>query len=121
RPLISYAAGVFEACDAIDRFVVVTAPERIADVHAALAPFALGKLATICPGGDRRQDSVRAGLEALRRVDTVVIHDAARPLLTATLIERGLELVHETGAAIAAIPAVDTLKEVASDGTVLRT
>jgi 2-C-methyl-D-erythritol 4-phosphate cytidylyltransferase len=121
RPLITHAAGVFAACAAIDRFVVVTASERLADANAVLAPLQLSGLEAVCSGGERRQDSVRAGLEALRRVDTVLVHDAARPLVTADLIARGLETVVETGAAIAAIPAVDTLKEVDGDGTVLHT
>ncbi|MHB8577439.1 MAG: 2-C-methyl-D-erythritol 4-phosphate cytidylyltransferase [Dehalococcoidia bacterium] len=121
RPLLTYALAVFEACALIDRIVLVTAADRVESARAALEPFQLKKLEGICAGGERRQDSVRAGLEALGRVDTVVIHDAARPLVTAEIIERGLEVVRETGAAIAAVPAVDTFKEADSDGTVLRT
>ncbi len=64
---------------------------------------------------------MRAGLAALNEIETVIVHDAARPLVTQKIITRGLIAVNETGAAVAAIPAVDTLKEVDADGTVVRT
>jgi 2-C-methyl-D-erythritol 4-phosphate cytidylyltransferase len=51
-----------------------------------------------------------AGLDRLVGCDWAVIHDGARPLVTAELIERGLEAVRETGAAIAAVPVTDTIK-----------
>jgi 2-C-methyl-D-erythritol 4-phosphate cytidylyltransferase len=50
-----------------------------------------------------------------------VVHDGARPLVTAALIEAGLAAAAETGAAIAAVPLTDTLKEVADDGLIRRT
>ena len=78
-------------------------------------------MAVICPGGPRRQDSVRLGLEALPECRWVVVHDGARPLVTAALIEAGLAAAAETGAAIAAVPLADTLKEAAEDGLIRRT
>src|SRR5579871_1782922 len=87
RPLLSYSLTVFETCSRIDRMVLVVAADRVEDARRALEPLNLHKLESICSGGGRRQDSVRAGLDALRRVDRVVIHDAARPLVTADLIE----------------------------------
>ena len=62
-------------------------------------------------GGARRQDSVRNGLDALGDdVSWVVVHDGARPLVTPELIERCLRGAAQTGAAIAALPVVDTVK-----------
>ena len=72
-------------------------------------------------GGERRQDSVRAGLEALGACDYVAVHDGARPLVTPELIERGLEAARETGAAAPAVPLADTVKEAGADGIVVRT
>ncbi len=121
RPLLCHSIAAFEAAAAVERIVVVTAPERVEEAEAALRPFGFGKLIAICAGGDRRQDSVRAGLERLGRVEVVAVHDAARPLVTPELIEAGFLAVAETGAAVAAIPLVDTLKEADSDGNVVRT
>jgi 2-C-methyl-D-erythritol 4-phosphate cytidylyltransferase/2-C-methyl-D-erythritol 2,4-cyclodiphosphate synthase len=73
-------------------------------------------------GGDRRQDSVRAGLEALVRhgPDVVLVHDAARPVIPAGTIQALLAALDETPAAIPAIPVADTLKTVA-DGRITAT
>jgi 2-C-methyl-D-erythritol 4-phosphate cytidylyltransferase len=65
---------------------------------------------TLCPGGARRQDSVRAGLRQIKSCDLVMIHDGARPFLTPDLIENGLKIVEEIGAAVAAVPLKDTIK-----------
>lgn len=67
-------------------------------------------------GGRERQDSVAAGLRALPDdVDLVVIHDGARPFVTAALIDRVLAAARRHGAAIAAVPAQDTVKRVTPD------
>jgi 2-C-methyl-D-erythritol 4-phosphate cytidylyltransferase len=75
----------------------------------------------ICAGGKRRQDSVRQGLNELDDCDWIIIHDAARPFLTADLIDDGLEAVQTTGAAVAAVPIKDTVKLGGSDMMVSRT
>jgi 2-C-methyl-D-erythritol 4-phosphate cytidylyltransferase len=64
---------------------------------------------------------VRNGLEALASCQWVVVHDGARPLVTAALIERGLEAAKKTGAAIAALPIGDTIKEVEPPDLIGRT
>jgi len=76
----------------------------------------------VAPGGAVRGESVRHGLEDLP--DTcryVLIHDAARPLVTAAMIDRVVVEVRKGNAAIAALPVVDTIKEVAASGSVVRT
>ena len=71
-------------------------------------------------GGATRQDSVRAGLEALEALapDIVLIHDAARPFATAALIARAIAAVQDTGAAIPALAVTDTIKSVDSHNRV---
>ena len=65
----------------------------------------------VVAGGARRQDSVANGFDAVRdRADIVVIHDAARPFASADLISRTIDAAVESGAAIAALPASDTVK-----------
>ncbi|HCI79258.1 MAG TPA: 2-C-methyl-D-erythritol 4-phosphate cytidylyltransferase, partial [Ktedonobacter sp.] len=92
----------------IDTIVIVTRQEHLSDVAALRADECWDKVAAIVPGGIRRQDSVRLGLDALATMIPgcawVMIHDAARPFVTASLLERGLRAAQESQAAIAAVP-----------------
>lgn len=74
-------------------------------------------------GGATRQDSVLAGLMALEaaKPDYVLIHDAARAFATPTLIRNAMEAGKRSGAAIPALPVIDTIKQVDADGIILRT
>jgi 2-C-methyl-D-erythritol 4-phosphate cytidylyltransferase / 2-C-methyl-D-erythritol 2,4-cyclodiphosphate synthase len=74
-------------------------------------------------GGATRQASVRAGLEALaaRKPDIVLIHDAARPFASASLVSRAIAAAEKTGAAIPALPVTDTVKTVDALGVVGKT
>jgi len=71
-------------------------------------------------GGATRQASVRAGLEALASCapDIVLVHDAARPFASASLITRAIAAAEKTGAAIPALPVTDTVKRIDSAGTI---
>jgi 2-C-methyl-D-erythritol 4-phosphate cytidylyltransferase / 2-C-methyl-D-erythritol 2,4-cyclodiphosphate synthase len=71
-------------------------------------------------GGATRQASVHAGLEALasQKPDVVLIHDAARPFVSAALISRAIDAAGRTGAAIPAIPVADTIKLIGATGNV---
>ena len=71
-------------------------------------------------GGATRQASVRAGLEALVSCtpDIVLVHDAARPFASASLITRAIAAAEKTGAAIPALPVTDTVKRIDSAGTI---
>src|SRR3981189_3473350 len=72
-------------------------------------------------GGATRQASVHAGLEALasQKPDVVLIHDAARPFVSAALISRAIEAASRTGAAVPAIQVTDTIKQVGETGNVV--
>ena len=107
--ILRRSVELFASHDRIDEIVVVLAPELASnppdDVKVP------GKPLLIVPGGARRQDSVRNGFEAVRdRADVVVIHDAARPFASAGLIARTIDAAWESGAALAAMPASDTVK-----------
>jgi 2-C-methyl-D-erythritol 4-phosphate cytidylyltransferase len=73
-------------------------------------------------GGDSRSASVRNALAAAPEAEVVVVHDAARPLVTRELVERCVAALEPgVDGAIAAVPMTDTVKEAAADGRVLRT
>ena len=76
----------------------------------------------VVEGGERRQDSVANGFDVVGpATDVVLIHDAARPFVTADLIDRTIDAAAEHGAAIAALPSRDTVKRVDADGRILET
>jgi 2-C-methyl-D-erythritol 4-phosphate cytidylyltransferase/2-C-methyl-D-erythritol 2,4-cyclodiphosphate synthase len=90
--------------------IIVALP---ADFAAAPPPYVRGsvKPLTVVDGGDRRQDSVaRAFARVLPSAEVVVVHDAARPLVSSALISRTIDAAVEHGAAIAALQATDTVK-----------
>lgn len=121
RPLIAYTLMAFEVCRAVDRVTLVLAAENLERGRRLVAAAGFDKVEAVCPGGPQRQHSVRLGLEALGRCRWVVVHDGARPLVTAALIEAGLAAAADMGAAIAALPLTDTLKETGEDGVIRQT
>lgn len=121
QPLLYHTLAAFEACDHINHVTLVLSLEAAEQALALLKQFDLQKVDATCLGGERRQDSVRAGIDATRACEWIVVHDAARPLVTPALIRDGIEAAQQTGAASAGLPVVDTLKEVASDNSVLWT
>jgi len=120
-PLLARTLQAFQESPLVGRIVLVLSPANLERGRALAEEAGIGKLAVACEGGPRRQDSVRLGLEALGPCDWVLVHDGARPLVSAELIERGLATARETGAAVPAVPLADTLKQAAADGTVERT
>jgi 2-C-methyl-D-erythritol 4-phosphate cytidylyltransferase len=112
RPLLAHTLRAFEAAGTIDQIVLVTAEDLLA-VAAQEVVDACGirKARRIVPGGDRRQDSVRLGLEAIgSQCRLVAIHDGARPLITAELIDRTVMQAARHGAAALAVRPSDTVR-----------
>ena len=108
------------------RLVVVAVPAAHQETSLALLSRHLGQermaRLRVTTGGVTRQDSVRAGLCVLPAdIGLVLVHDAARPLIDRATIERCLDTAHRCGAAIAAVPVADTLKQVDPDGRIIRT
>jgi len=120
-PLLARTLQAFQDSPAVDRIVLVLSSANLERGRALAAEYGIGKLFAACEGGPRRQDSVRLGLEALGPCEWVLVHDGARPLVSAEAIERGLAAARETGAAVPAVPVADTVKLAAPDGTVERT
>jgi len=95
----------------VDRLVVVLPADLVATPPAFLGRYE--KPVAIVAGGERRQDSVANGVTAVDgAIDVVLIHDAARPFVDADTITRTIDAAADCGAAIAAIAARDTVKDV---------
>jgi 2-C-methyl-D-erythritol 4-phosphate cytidylyltransferase/2-C-methyl-D-erythritol 2,4-cyclodiphosphate synthase len=121
RPLVAWSVATFARSRAVERIVVVAAAERLDELRAA--PW-LPAGASVVAGGDRRQESVAAGIAALgadRSGERVMlVHDGARPNVGSELIVRVIEAAAEHGAAIPVMPVVETLKRI-DDGRVAGT
>lgn len=120
KPVLARAIDVFQECPLIRQIVVALSESNLKIVQPMLARQGWTKV-SLYAGGSRRQDSVAAVLKQLKQCDWVVIHDGARPLITEDLIERGLEAARETGAAVTAVPATDTIKVADEHGFVRKT
>jgi 2-C-methyl-D-erythritol 4-phosphate cytidylyltransferase len=119
EPLIAHTLSPFQRTRRIDQTVLVVAEASVKRAETLVQEHGFTKVRVV-HGGARRQDSVRAGLEALDDCEWAVIHDGARPLVTEALIERGLKEAAETGASCSAIPVPDTVKE-GTAGRIVRT
>jgi 2-C-methyl-D-erythritol 4-phosphate cytidylyltransferase len=110
RPMVEWSVEALRAVPAIERIVVALPP-------GVEAPEGTVGVA----GGPQRSHSVRNALAAAGDGDPVLVHDAARPLVTPGLVERCLRAVDRAEAAIAAARVTDTTKEAGPDGVVVRT
>lgn len=115
--MLAWSIGVFASMPEIAEIVVITELDWIEDVAALAAGCA------VVPGGPTRQASVLQGLKALEgRVDAVMVHDGARPLITARDVRKGMEPVRAGSASLLAVGVVDTIKAAdARSGRVLHT
>ncbi|MDX2031441.1 MAG: 2-C-methyl-D-erythritol 4-phosphate cytidylyltransferase [Blastocatellia bacterium] len=121
-PILVHTMRRFDACPSIGAIIVALREEEIASFGESLAAYGLRKPVRLTPGGAERSDSILNALEAAREFapELVAVHDAVRPFVTPAQITAVLEKAGETGAAILALPATDTIKEV-EDGRIERT
>ena len=111
KPLIAHTLHAFERASSVNEIIVVAREDRHGEIRKISRAENFKRIHSIIEGGERRQDSVRAGLHQLSAATKyVAVHDAARPLITPEQIERVFEqcLIH--GAAALAEPINDTLK-----------
>lgn len=118
RPLLAWTLAAMSAAPEIERLVVVTSPERQAEI--AGASWLPAKVVDVVDGGARRQDSVHAGFVAFDRFGAderapVLVHDGARPLVRPELIGAVARATARHGAAIPVVPVAETLKRVDGD------
>ncbi|MFH0847178.1 MAG: 2-C-methyl-D-erythritol 4-phosphate cytidylyltransferase [Chloroflexota bacterium] len=113
--ILARVIDVFNSSELIDEIVIVLARKNLSLGRSLVKGQSFAKVKGVYLGGRRRQDSVKIGLNKLTECEWVVIHDGARPLVTQELIREGLDAARETGAAVAAVPATDTIKSAGDD------
>lgn len=120
RPVLAWSVAAFNDCKAVDAVVLVcsaSAREELEQIARAAAPE---KLRAVVEGGAHRHLSVAEGLHCVPPdASMIAVHDAARPLVTCTTIERCLEAARNAGAAACARPVTDTLKRINDEGFIV--
>jgi 2-C-methyl-D-erythritol 4-phosphate cytidylyltransferase len=114
RPLLVHALSAMTATPAVDWVMPVVGASELAGLGAIESDLAsIRGLLPPVVGGTERQDSMKAGLAALPpQVEFVAVHDAARPLVDPEAVSRVVAAARNSGAAILAVPARDTIKRV---------
>lgn len=116
RITLARTIDAFADSPLIARIVLVLNAERLDAARELCQQEGWPQISGIVAGGQRRQDSVRAGLDHLAEFAPetrwVMIHDGARPLVTSAIIEAGLRAAEKHQAAVAAVPVKDTIKQV---------
>jgi 2-C-methyl-D-erythritol 4-phosphate cytidylyltransferase len=122
RPLLAESLERLETCSWIDSIVVVAPPGWEEPVILLAEELGCGKVVASIAGGEARAESVRIGVgEVDAGAAVVVVHDAARPLVSDAVIERLLGALNDGwDGAVPGLPVVDTVKRV-ENGAVVET
>jgi 2-C-methyl-D-erythritol 4-phosphate cytidylyltransferase len=116
EPVIAHSIRAFDRAISVSEIIIVAREDRHDQIQKINRDAGFKKLRSIVTGGERRQDSVRAGLDrAERGAKYVAVHDAARPLITPDQIEGAFKQCRVHGAAALAQPVNDTLKRADAD------
>jgi 2-C-methyl-D-erythritol 4-phosphate cytidylyltransferase len=123
-PVLLHSLNAFLAVPRITAIYVAVRESEQARVSELLAEHKVSDKVHVVTGGDSRQDSVANALTALPSSsddDIVLVHDAVRPLIDSSTIERTIAAIEKHGAAIVAMPAIDTIKQVerTADGALI--
>jgi 2-C-methyl-D-erythritol 4-phosphate cytidylyltransferase len=121
-PILAHTISRFVECDAIEAIAVALPADKLDEFRSRQRGARVLKPIYYVPGGTERSDSILNALEAVADLqpEIVAVHDAVRPFVTSAQISAVIAKAQEIGAAILALPATDTIKEV-EDGLIVRT
>jgi 2-C-methyl-D-erythritol 4-phosphate cytidylyltransferase len=123
KPILAHTLDKFENCPLIHSILLVVGQEDMDYcLKEIIEKYQYRKISQIVPGGKRRQESVKNGIDFLSKdTDIVVIHDGVRPFVTKEMIEESIRSAVRFQAVVMAMPVKETVKMVQRDGTVLKT
>ncbi|MFH1894563.1 MAG: 2-C-methyl-D-erythritol 4-phosphate cytidylyltransferase [Patescibacteria group bacterium] len=126
RPLFFYTAKIFQDHPKIDKIIFVARKTYFKNIFSAARDYKLSKIAGVVEGGKERQDSAFLGLAAAGKIgakkgDLILFHNAANPMALPEEISEVLAAARKYKAALLAMPAKDTIKEVDKNGFLVRT
>lgn len=121
RPIIIYTLERFEQHPDVDAIVVVCLSDWIDELKRYINKYGLTKIASIVPGGDSGQASIRNGVYEAARLfpsdSVVLVHDGVRPLVDSRTISDCIDCVAEHGSAVTVVPAIETIVQ-STDGVI---
>lgn len=121
KPILYYSLKAFQE-SFVDHIILVTSPEDISYCQKEIVEkYGLDKVRTIIPGGRERYHSVAAGINAAPVCDFLFIHDGARPILTAEILDRAFAGVKHWKACVVGMPVKDTIKIADQEGNISMT
>jgi 2-C-methyl-D-erythritol 4-phosphate cytidylyltransferase len=111
KELIAYTLEVFQKNNLVDEIIIAAEPPYFSLLNKITKDYNLTKITQIIEGGEERQDSVNNALKAIKADDDdlVAVHDAARPLLSASILTKAINTAKEKGNALVCLKARDTL------------
>jgi 2-C-methyl-D-erythritol 4-phosphate cytidylyltransferase len=123
KPIIAHSIETFESSNLIKEIILVVPDNWVEYAQAQIVDkFNIKKVSNIISGGAERQESVGKGFGTLStKPDIVAVHDGARPFVSLEIIEEVIRQAADSGGAIAAIPATDTIKESSSEHIIEKT
>ncbi len=113
-PILVHTLRKFASLPQVKEVILALRPSEAAGFQPRLAQEKLGKPVRVVAGGEHRQESVAHALAAVNAApdDVILVHDAVRPFVDAEIIQNVIDAAARHGAAIAGVPAVDTIKQV---------
>ena len=123
KPIVYHTLFEFERSPLIDEIVLIVGNDEVEHARSSIVDaFQFTKVSTIVVGGLKRQDSVLAGLRAIKGdSEVVMVHDGVRPFISQALLQKTGQAMEASGAAIVAVPVKDTIKTVSPQREVLTT
>ena len=118
KPVIAHTLALFQSCEAVNEIILIVPGSMQSYSSELVQEHGFTKVVEIVPGGERRQDSVYNGLQALmlHPADIVLVHDAVRPLITHRQIEEIIECCITYKAVVPAIQLKETVKQADAEG-----
>jgi len=120
KTIIAHTIGVFEHHPLIHEIFVVTNPEFLSETRIIVAKEGFSKVKSVTGGGKTRQQSSYIGVISAAKADCVLIHDAARPLVSHNIIGDLIAGLEEAKALVTAVPSSDTIIEIDSNSRITR-
>ncbi len=123
KPVLYYSIDAFDKCKLISEIILVLPAENMDYYDSTLAKIQnFENTIKVTEGGELRQDSVYKGLNKVsKNTDVVLVHDAARPLVSLKIIEQVIQHALLSDCAICALPVNDTLKQATADLVIEKT
>ena len=122
RPVLFHSLYTFAKCPQIKQIIVVSAADEVADMIKLLMPLEGLPKWQVVAGGSERQYSIANALSAVAaNAEVVLVHDAARPLISRACVERVIEGAYTHQAVVAAVPVKNTIKLADKEGVITDT